>query len=179
MTDEQIDALWLYRKDLHGGELMPQLRDFARALLSASKPAALDGWKLVPEYPTQPMRDAGNRKLTELATEPGMGIADRAFYAYNAMLAAVPAAPSAEAAAPSAIGEPVVKAAPELLAALEVLTSGRHMFSPTEFGGYVCKQCGGYPSDKQHFRIVDGIEENVKTDMEKARAAIAKAKATP
>jgi hypothetical protein len=42
MTDEQIDTFWLYRKNLHDGELMPQLRDFARALLSASKPAAPD-----------------------------------------------------------------------------------------------------------------------------------------
>jgi hypothetical protein len=38
MTDEQIDDLWIRRKDIHNGELMPQLRDFARAVLAASQP---------------------------------------------------------------------------------------------------------------------------------------------
>ena len=33
-TDEQIENLWLYRKNIHGGELMPQLQDFARAVLA-------------------------------------------------------------------------------------------------------------------------------------------------
>lgn len=49
-----------------------------------------------PEYPTQAMRDAGNRKLTELQTEPGMGIADRAFYVWQAMYDAAPTAQQSE-----------------------------------------------------------------------------------
>lgn len=35
LTDEQIDHLWLTRHSLHGGDLMLQLRDFARAVESA------------------------------------------------------------------------------------------------------------------------------------------------
>lgn len=35
--NDQFDSLWCYRKDLHNGELLPQLRDFARAVLAASK----------------------------------------------------------------------------------------------------------------------------------------------
>jgi hypothetical protein len=69
-----------------------------------------------------------------------------------------------------------VAALRDLTEALEVLTMGRHMFSPTEFGGYTCKHCGGGPADKPHFRIVGGVEETAKTDIEKARAALAKAK---
>lgn len=37
MTDEQIDALWLYRANLHDGQIMPQLRDFAHAILAAAQ----------------------------------------------------------------------------------------------------------------------------------------------
>jgi hypothetical protein len=36
MNDQQIDDLWLHRPSIHNGELMPQLRDFARAV-SAEK----------------------------------------------------------------------------------------------------------------------------------------------
>lgn len=32
LTAEQIQNLWLYRKNLHGGDLMAQLQDFARAV---------------------------------------------------------------------------------------------------------------------------------------------------
>ena len=32
LTDYEIDRFWLMRSDLHNGELMPQLRDFARAI---------------------------------------------------------------------------------------------------------------------------------------------------
>jgi len=60
-----------------------------RAVL-ASLPESVPDWVLAPENPTQMMRDAGNRKLDELKSEPGMGIADRAFYVYLAMLAARP-----------------------------------------------------------------------------------------
>lgn len=35
LTDAQIDSIWLYRSSIHNGELMPQLRDFARAVLAA------------------------------------------------------------------------------------------------------------------------------------------------
>jgi hypothetical protein len=47
-------------------------------------------WVAVPKFPTQPMRDAGNKALDMLKTEPGMGIADRAYYAYTAMIAVAP-----------------------------------------------------------------------------------------
>lgn len=33
--DDLIERLWLYRANTYGGELMPQLQDFARALLAA------------------------------------------------------------------------------------------------------------------------------------------------
>jgi hypothetical protein len=39
MTDEQIDDLWIHRPSIHDGQLMPQLRDFARAILAASTSA--------------------------------------------------------------------------------------------------------------------------------------------
>lgn len=60
---------------------------------------------------------------------------------------------------------------PEVLEALRVLTMGRHMMFPTEFGGYVCRHCGGLPHDPQHFRS----GEDAKTDIEKAKALINKA----
>lgn len=60
---------------------------------------------------------------------------------------------------------------PELLEALQVLTLKRHMFYPTEFGGYVCRHCDGLPHEVQHFRV----GEDAKTDIEKAKAAINKA----
>ncbi|NKF57504.1 hypothetical protein GO299_04709 [Ralstonia solanacearum] len=60
----------------------------------------------------------------------------------------------------------------ELVGALELLTVKRHMFSPTEFGGYVCRHCGGYPTDAPHFRI----GEDANTDLAKARAVLAKAR---
>lgn len=45
LTDEQIDALWIMRSQTHGGELMPQLRDFARAVLLATHSAGTP-WKI-------------------------------------------------------------------------------------------------------------------------------------
>lgn len=33
MTDYEIDSLWMRRTNIHNGELMPQLRDFARAVI--------------------------------------------------------------------------------------------------------------------------------------------------
>lgn len=56
-------------------------------------PAAVvpDGFVLVPTDPTPPMRAAGNKAIQNCNTELGMGIADRAFYCYSAMLAAAPA----------------------------------------------------------------------------------------
>jgi hypothetical protein len=32
LTDYEIERFWLLRSELHDGELMPQLRDFARAI---------------------------------------------------------------------------------------------------------------------------------------------------
>jgi hypothetical protein len=58
-----------------------------------------EGMVLVPENPTQPMRDAGNKAIRMCETEPGMGPADRAFYAYAAMLAAAPGEGSGESIA--------------------------------------------------------------------------------
>lgn len=63
---------------------------FSRAALSAQGQQTPEGCVIVPEYPTQTMRDAGNKALDMLKTEPGMGIADRAYYAYMAMIAAAP-----------------------------------------------------------------------------------------
>lgn len=34
MTDEEIDMLWICRPSIHNGDLMLQLRDFARAVLA-------------------------------------------------------------------------------------------------------------------------------------------------
>jgi hypothetical protein len=67
--------------------------------------------------------------------------------------------------------ESIIKAAPEMLEALQVLTMNRHMMFPTEFGGYVCRHCAGSLFDAQHFRA----GEDAKTDMEKARKVVAKA----
>ena len=69
-------------------------RDQLRAELE--KVRVPDGWKLVPVDATQVMRDAGNKTLRTLATEPGMGIADRAFYVWCAMLTAAPTPPHAD-----------------------------------------------------------------------------------
>lgn len=63
--NDRFDDLWLYRKNLHNGELMPQLRDFARAVLAAASARAElaasgepIGWKLVPIQLTREMYDA-------------------------------------------------------------------------------------------------------------------------
>jgi hypothetical protein len=62
----------------------------------ASEAVVPEGWVLSLADPTQPMRDAGNRAIRMCDTEPGMGMADRAFYAYTAMLAATPSPPVGE-----------------------------------------------------------------------------------
>lgn len=67
--------------------------------------------------------------------------------------------------------ESLLSSAPDLLEALRILTMGRHMMYPTEFGGYVCRHCGGNPTDAQHFRA----GEDSRTDIERAKAVIAKA----
>lgn len=41
LTNDQIDDLWLYRSSIHDGELMPQLRDFARAIEKAALESAI------------------------------------------------------------------------------------------------------------------------------------------
>lgn len=41
MTNDQIDGLWLHRPSIHDGELMPQLRDFARAIEKATLESAI------------------------------------------------------------------------------------------------------------------------------------------
>ncbi|MFM0405250.1 hypothetical protein [Paraburkholderia dipogonis] len=71
---------------------------FARVLLSASKPAAPEGWKLVPIKPTAQIVDAGGRariddfKLndTTLTLKDAHRVAEAM---YRAMIAASPAAP--------------------------------------------------------------------------------------
>jgi hypothetical protein len=61
MTDELItelaDPFWL--KDAQKEGEFFDANGFARALLSASKPAAPEGWKLVPGEPTPEMMNAG------------------------------------------------------------------------------------------------------------------------
>jgi hypothetical protein len=81
---------------------------YARPLLSASKPAAPEGWKLVPLELTDEM--GGAFFNAELGGRPFESHQDAEWYgnrkqlqeSYAAMLAAAPAAPSAEAAAQSA-----------------------------------------------------------------------------
>jgi hypothetical protein len=72
---------------------------FARALLSASKPAATQGWKLVPTELTEAMFRAWHDTIT------GQGAGGMNYHAprYRAMLAASPAAP-AQSAEPVAFG---------------------------------------------------------------------------
>lgn len=40
LTDEQIESLWLHRLDIHDGQLMPQLRDLARAAIAKATGSA-------------------------------------------------------------------------------------------------------------------------------------------
>ena len=87
MTDEQIDSI--YEAELGCWEARnkcaPTLwHAFAHALLSASKPAAPEGWKLVPVEPTDEMTKTGTQ-YAECA------IPANAVFAYRAMLAASPA----------------------------------------------------------------------------------------
>lgn len=56
LTDDQIRDLWLSRPNLHGGDLMLQLRDFARSIEDAPPPA------VVPEP-----RDEALMKLSQFA----------------------------------------------------------------------------------------------------------------
>jgi hypothetical protein len=43
LTTDQIDNFWIYRVHIHDGELMPQLRDFARQIEKAARAEALEG----------------------------------------------------------------------------------------------------------------------------------------
>lgn len=60
LSNEQIDDLWLYRKNIHGGRLTPQLHDFARAVESALLSALKEGAAPV-------MRPAADRMPIALA----------------------------------------------------------------------------------------------------------------
>lgn len=64
-----------------------RVAEYAEELLSASKPAAPLGWKLVPVELTQPMRDA-------FFADGGIERVDWLTKGYAAMLAASPAAPA-------------------------------------------------------------------------------------
>lgn len=44
MTDYEIDSLWMRRTNIHNGELMPQLRDFARAVIKEAVAKERDLW---------------------------------------------------------------------------------------------------------------------------------------
>lgn len=55
-----------------------------------SAPVVPEGWRLVPEDATHAMRDAGNDALDRIAADATRGLADKAFYAFCAMLAAAP-----------------------------------------------------------------------------------------
>lgn len=41
LSDEEIAEFWLHRKNIHGGDLMLQLRDYARAIERAATIAAM------------------------------------------------------------------------------------------------------------------------------------------
>ncbi|MGB8422243.1 hypothetical protein [Paraburkholderia sp.] len=68
----------------------------ARALLSASKPAAAQGWKLVPVDPTELMAVAPHAALVKFNPSTVMGhpVMEVARECYRAMLAASPAVPA-------------------------------------------------------------------------------------
>jgi len=86
VTDERI--LELARRHLHYDRTVDTLT-FARALLSASKPAMAQGWKLVPIEPTDDMEAAAEDDYEQTgATFPQWKSS------YRAMLATSPAAPS-------------------------------------------------------------------------------------
>lgn len=40
LTDGEIDNLWIMRREIHNGDLMLQLRDFARAIEQATRRAS-------------------------------------------------------------------------------------------------------------------------------------------
>lgn len=42
LTDDEIENIWIYRPSVYGGDLMLQLRDFARAIEKASRLTALE-----------------------------------------------------------------------------------------------------------------------------------------
>jgi len=63
----------------------------------AASGATPDGYALVPIEPTQEMRTAGNDRMDRLNNEPGRITADRAYYAYRAMIAAAPLPPDPNA----------------------------------------------------------------------------------
>jgi hypothetical protein len=42
MTDYDINAFWLLRGEIRGGDLLAQLRDFAREVERAAREAAID-----------------------------------------------------------------------------------------------------------------------------------------
>lgn len=42
LTDDEIENTWIYRPSVYGGDLMLQLRDFARAIEKTSRAAALE-----------------------------------------------------------------------------------------------------------------------------------------
>lgn len=56
--------------------------------------AAPDGWVLVPIYPTMEMRESGNKALDLIKSDVTRSLADKAYYAYEAMLKAAPQPPA-------------------------------------------------------------------------------------
>ena len=81
------------------------LRADIRAALAdapAQPLAAPDGWVLVPIYPTMEMRESGNKALDLIKSDVTRSLADKAYYAYEAMLKAAPQ-PPAPASQPVAV----------------------------------------------------------------------------
>jgi hypothetical protein len=67
MTDYEIDNLWMHRTNIHDGDLMPQLRDFARAVLQAERETLLEYVENRPE-PTFSVRRFGAHVRARSAT---------------------------------------------------------------------------------------------------------------
>ena len=85
-------------------ELQHKRVDIRAALADApAQPlAAPDGWVLVPIYPTMEMRESGNKALDLIKSAVTRSLADKAYYAYEAMLKAAPQ-PPAPASQPVAV----------------------------------------------------------------------------
>jgi hypothetical protein len=75
VSDDEIYTLWLQRSDLHDGNLLLQLRDFAHAVIERTAAGAPEAapWRLTADAIVRQDGDFGAQRVAPAGTVAGVG----------------------------------------------------------------------------------------------------------